>query len=283
MYVSSRMAIGTLLPIFLCFGWNVWERGLHASDGPQRIISLLPSITELIFELGLGDRIVAVSDYCELPAGRESIPRIGGLTPNLEMIVSLAPDLILADVSQEEGLARAVELGYRVQLTPTTRLNSLDELFQLISRIGSRLGENARAESIVKMMRGGLRQVDDYVKGKPKPRALYVLWWEPLIVGGGLGLQNEILIRAGAVNVAHGLKNRNPRISDEFVIEKDPEVIIVSDEEGLKWARTRQGWSGITAIRQGRIHAVDRDMIARYGPKLIEGIDKLAHQIHETP
>ncbi|MBI2058496.1 MAG: ABC transporter substrate-binding protein [Nitrospirae bacterium] len=251
-----------------------------APTPPRRIVSLLPSITELMFDLGAGDRVVGISDYCMVPAGSGPFPRVGGLIPNLEMIAELRPDLILADTSQAQGLKRAREIGLRVKLTDSTRVGSLDDLFNLIVDIGTAVGRTVEARKVVQGMKERLKQLENKLAGKRATTVLSVLWWEPLMVAGRRSLQNEIIRSAGGVNVAAHMEKSGSSVSDEFVIQKNPDVIIVPEPQDLAIAKSRPGWSVLSAARTGRVVAVKNNLIGHYGPRLVEGIEELAKVLH---
>lgn len=257
-----------------------WAAEPSAGPPPGRIVSLLPSLTELLFALDLGDRVVGVSDYCADPPEVSRLPRVGGLIPNLEKIVSLKPDLILADISQEEGLKRVRELGLELEITGTTRLKTLDEFFGLVARLGAKLGRPEKAEDLVRKMREALAKVEARVAGRERPRVLYVLWWDPLIIGAREGLHHEVLERAGGRNVGAEFTGPSARVSDEFVVREDPEVILVSEPSDVEKAGRRPGWAGLKAVRDGRVMNVGTGTLGRYGPRLVEGIAELSRKLH---
>ncbi len=253
------------------------------TTSPQRIISLAPALTEMLFSLGLDNRIVGVTDYCNYPAAAMTKPRVGGLNPNLEKIISLHPDLIVAvaGIYQNQSLARFEQ--FHVPYF-TVDPSSIEKIFETIFVLGKITGMEETAAEEVGQLRHRLNAVQQKVLAESRPRLLYVVDEEPLISVGKGSYLNDLIREAGGVNITGGLEKAYPVVSIEYVIQQDPQVIILAmdadqiltDQEKQHWSR----WSSLSAVRDGKIYKVNRDLLNRPGPRILDGIEELARLIH---
>jgi len=254
---------------------------------PQRIISLAPSNTEILFALGLADRVVAVTDYCNYPPEAADKPSIGGFsTPNIEEIIALSPDLVLATSRHEDKVIPQLEdKGITVfALAPRT----LDEVLEAIILAGEIAGAEANAAELVWEMHQRIKAVTDKTASLPleqRPATFYVLWHDPLKTAGSGTLQDELIQKAGGANIARettGYAN----ISLEVVVNENPAVIIAgtshgsSDDQTYQFARTESRLNGSGAHQYDRVYAIDSDLTSRAGPRLVLGLEELAEFIH---
>lgn len=251
---------------------------------PQRIISLAPSITEILYAVGAAGQIAGVTDYCDYPPEAREKPRVGGtMNPNLEAIVAARPDLILAtaDANRLETASVLERLGYPVYgVLP----KDTEGVFEAIRRIGGLVGRPGEALNLVASMQGRVRAVADRVAGRPVRRTLVVVWPDPLIVAGQGSFIADLVRLAGGRNVAPPGTVRYPRMSLEAVLEADPEVIVtssmmgeVTEAEAMQvWSR----WSGVSAVRRGQVYAIPGDFLHRPGPRIMQGLERLARAIH---
>lgn len=248
---------------------------------PERIVSLAPSNTEILFAIGAGDRVVGVDSFSDYPAEVQELPKVGGLTDtNYEQIVALEPDLALTIGGTEEQVAKLEELGIPVVvIQPAT----LDDVLDRILRIGELVDAQAGARRVVEDMRSRIEAVRQRVADIPEDqrvRVFYEVWNDPLMTVGPGGFIHDVIVAAGGINVAEGTGQPWPQISLEEVVRQDPQVIVVpaslkTSYEELK-AKRRRGWEGITAVEQGRVYAIDDAVISRPGPRLVEGLEQLA-------
>ncbi len=254
---------------------------------PQRIISLAPSNTEILFALGLADRVVAVTDYCNYPPEAIDKPSIGGFsTPNIEEIIALSPDLVLATSRHEDQIIPQLEdKGITVfALNPET----LDDVLASIVLTGRITGAEANAAELVYEIQQRIKAVTEKTAGLPleqRPATFYVLWHDPLKTAGSGTLQDELIQKAGGTNIARettGYAN----ISLEVVVNENPAVIIAgtshgsSDDQTYQFARTESRLNGSDAHQYDRVYAIDSDLTSRAGPRLVLGLEKLAEFIH---
>jgi iron complex transport system substrate-binding protein len=248
-----------------------------------RIVSLAPSITETVFALGDGDRLVGVTDYCDYPPEAARKPRVGGISnPSFEAILTLRPDLVLAtsESNYEEHVQRLVSLGLPVYVI---RPVDFESVLESIERIGAVLGRAAAAGAHVAAMRRDADTIARAVAGAGRPRVLYVVWPNPLIAPGRGTLITELLRRAGGESVTGAEPLPYPRLSLETVVERRPERIIVGRHGRETAEELLRGWErldAVSAVREGRVYAVDGDLVHRPGPRMIEALRALAHALH---
>ena len=250
---------------------------------PARIVSLVPSVTEILFALGAEDRLVGVTDFCDYPPAARRKPRVGGmLTPSLEVIAALRPDLVVATTegNREETFAQLRRLGVPVYLVAA---HHLADVWDAIARLGALTGREAAAGPLLAGLRARVRAVEQAVAPRPRPRVLYVLWPEPLIVPGRESLVTELIGIAGGRSISASEGTDYPRFALEAAVARAPEVILLANHSASAGPIDRERWRGLTsvpAIHAGRLHAVDGDLLHRYGPRVVDGLERLARAIH---
>jgi iron complex transport system substrate-binding protein len=254
---------------------------------PERIISLAPGNTEILYALGIEDKVVGVTDYCNYPPEAKEKPRIGGFsTPNLEKLIDASPDLVLAtSIHQKVVVPRLEEMGIPVViLDPKT----LDGILESISLVGRVTGKEKEASGIVAAMRTKIKSVTDktdILLQTQKPRVLYITWHNPLMAAGLGTLQDELIQKAGGVNIAHDLTS-HASISLEAVVAANPEVIIAGvgmgtgDDAPLQFARTEPRLRNTDALRHNRVYAIDVDLAGRAGPRITDALAQFAEFLH---
>lgn len=250
---------------------------------PARIISLVPSVTEILFTIGAQDRLVGVTDFCDYPAEARRKPSVGGmLAPSLETMVALRPDLVVATTSgnRHETFDQLARLKIPVYLVnPITVADVLD----LLSRLGRLTDRANAADRAVATLRERIQAVSARVTGRPRPRVLYVLWPDPLIVPARDALVSELITLAGGDSVTADGGQGYPRYSMEAALARNPEVIILASHGSEKSPLVRSKWerfSQVPAVAAGRLHTMDGNLMHRYGPRMVDGLEKLARLIH---
>jgi iron complex transport system substrate-binding protein len=248
---------------------------------PERIISLAPSNTEVLFALGLGDQVVGTTDYCNSPPEVEGKPRIGGFsTPDLEKVVALSPDLVLAASIHEESVIPGFEdRGITVfALAPET----LEEVIESIALVGRITGQELEALELVGNLEERMGAVTFRTAGisqAERPKVLYVTWHDPLMVAGSGTLIDGLIQKAGGINIADDLSEYQ-LIDLEVVLSRDPDVIIAGTGHGeaqaltLEWAETEPRLKETSARQHGRVHQVDADIASRPGPRIVDALEQ---------
>ena len=250
---------------------------------PHRIISLVPSVTELIFAIGAQDLLVGVTDFCDYPPAARQKPSVGGmLAPSLETMVALKPDLVVATTAgnREETFTQLEQLRIPVYVVNPTRVA---DVLDLISRLGALTGRESAAARLAVSLGTRVDAVAARVKNLPRPRVLYVLWPDPLIVPGRGGLVSELLVLAGGDSVTADAGEPYPRFSLEAAIARAPQVIILASHGSGQGRIAREKWERFTslpAIKDGRLYTADGNLLHRYGPRIVDGLEQLARLIH---
>jgi iron complex transport system substrate-binding protein len=258
-------------------------RSLTLPAPPRRIVSLVPSVSETLFAIGAQDALVGVTDFCDYPPAARRKPRVGGmLAPSLETLVGLRPDLVVATPSgnREETFTELGRLGIPVYLVDPVRVA---DVLDLIARLGALTGRDAEAAQLAARLGARVKAVSDRVAPFPRPRVLYVLWPDPLVVPGRGTLVSELLSLAGADSVSAGAGQGYPRYSLEAAVAASPEVIILASHGAGQGPVAREKWgrfSALPAIRAGRLYTVSGDLLHRYGPRVVDGLEQIARLIH---
>jgi iron complex transport system substrate-binding protein len=246
---------------------------------PRRIVSLAPANTEILFALGMGDRVVGVTDFCNYPAEALEKEKVGAFyPPDIEKIVALAPDLILAsDIHRHELIPALEERGFTVfALAP----QNLDDVLQSITRVGQVTRQEGLAAALVSSMRDRIDYVKTQAAGlENRPRVLYVTWHDPLWTVGSNTWIDDMIDIAGGMNVFSQDFESGAVVEIESVVFRNPEVIITSTWS-FDWATSEPLLEGTEAGKNGRIYQVDDDLIQRSTPRLLVALEWVAHFIH---
>lgn len=261
-------------------------RQVTVRQAPNRIVSLVPTQTEILFALGLGDRVVGVTEFCDYPAEAGAKPKVGGFaTPNAELIVVAQPDLVLAGVIQEEFIRQFEEAGLTVVALEALSLPQTLEKIRLVGRI---TGADEAAESLVQSMKQRIDTVADRVSGlseEQKPTVFFEVWPEPLTTGGARSFLNSLIVTAGGKNIAGDVDLDWVTYSPEMVLARNPQVIIFSHHgestQTVEQLKARKGWEKVAAIQQNRIGYIeDQNLLVRAGPRVVEGLERVAKYLH---
>jgi len=269
------------------------DRVVVIKSEPLRIVSMAPSSTEILFALGLGDRVVGVTQYCNYPPlvnelkEKGKLTVIGGFwTPDVEKIVALRPDLVIGYSS----IPSHVDAAERLESMNVTVLllfpRYLNDVFDNIVSIGKACGKFKEAQELVDQLRARVESVVEKVRGLPKVKVYFELWFDPLMSVGPGTFIDELIGLAGGENVFHDAKSSWPVVDSEQVILKNPEVIVLPDNYmsdynvSVEQVRSRPGWQAISAVKNNRIYFIDDDMIFRPGPRLVDALELLAKYIH---
>ncbi len=243
---------------------------------------MMPSVTEWIIAMGATDRLVARTDYDEHPAVAD-LPSVGGgLTPSVEWLAARGPDLVVAwpDAPSRSLVARLEALGVPVYAAPS---ETIQEGLATGRDLGALLGRDSAASAAVAEVRAGLDSVTAAVAHRPRPGVLFLIGLEPLMAAGPGTFIDQLLQRAGGRNVLADTDILWPQLSLEAVVRRAPDVVIVGSAgvpDPLATLRERPGWRDVPAVREGRVHAVDPNLVNRPGPRMDEAASRLARLIH---
>ena len=254
---------------------------------PERIVSMAPNVTEILFALGLGGRVAGVTRFCDYPPEARSLPRIGGLVdPNIEIVRSLDPDLVIAFRGNPLRLVdRIRKLGLPVFVLDIGE--GLEDLPLLISKIGLITGAEARAEALAAGLRGRLGAVDAALKGiDSRPKVFVLLYGQGLWTCGGESYVDDLIARAGGANVAAALPKKWVLYKRERIIRDDPDVVFILSRSskdfaaGRDWLAGMAGIEAVSAVRSGRVYELDENAASRFGPRLVDVLDRMAAVLH---
>lgn len=257
------------------------------AETPRRIVSMAPNITEILFALGLGGRVVGVTRFCDFPPEARSIPKIGGLVdPNVEIIRSLDPELVIAFRGNPLRLVERIrKLGLPVFVLDIGQ--DLDDLVPLIGRIGRVTRTESRAAELAAGLRRRLGAVDDALRGVPsRPKAFVLLYGQGLWTCGGESYVDDLIARAGGENVASSMPKKWVLYKRERIIKDDPDAIFIlarsaaDFEAGRDWLLRMPGLALVKAVRSGRIYDLDENAASRFGPRLVDVLARMAALLH---
>lgn len=256
-------------------------RTVNVPDHPHRIICLVPSITDDVFALGAGADVVAISDFVEYPPQARSKPSVGTITdPSVEKILSLHPDLVLGmpHANNQETLDRLQALGIAVYLADP---HGVAGILRSISDIGDAIGRDAEAQATVGRLTQRIDAVRTKVKGKPVVSVFVPVSYDPVITVGRGSYITEMIALAGGRSITADIGQEWPQISMETVIARAPEALLMlrGGDMSVAGLKERPGWSGLPAMRSGRVYYYDRRMDFP-SPISIDALEDLARQFH---
>lgn len=267
----------------------------QANELPKRIVSLAPSMTEILFALGLGDRTVGVTSFCDYPEEAKAKPKIGGMSnPSLEAIVSMKPDIVVmttdGNPKEVEERLRSLKIG-----TYVWKARTLSELPEGIRELGKTLGVSTKADEIAREIEQGIRKASGVKRETKTPtdsfsislltphssrkKVLFIVWPEPLIVAGPGTAIDEAVTLLGAENIAAGAKTTYPKYSIEEAIRQAPDVLFIGKASGMDIRAVSQGilkkLARIPAVKNNAVCYVG-DGLYRLGPRVVKGIEELS-------
>ena len=259
-------------------------RKIRLDTAPQRIVPLAPSLTEILYALGLGGRIVGTTRFSTYPPEAASKPRIGAYNPlNVEKIITLAPDLVIATADGNSPTVVALLEEARI---PVFVLNprNVRQVIETMAVLGRVCGVPERGEDLSGELAGRVDRVVRGTAGRERPLVFLQINIKPIMSVNRKTFHHDLIHLAGGTNMTRDETVTYPRISLEEVIRREPEVILISSmERGGRFEKGRRGWltwSSIPAVRAGRVHLIDSDLIDRPSPRMVTGLEEMARLIH---
>jgi len=261
----------------------------YAQDHPRRIVSFIPAVTEILFALGVGDRVVAVGSFDRHPPEIERLPRVGALLdPDLERILSLRPDLVTVYGSQTDLRAQLERAQVPIFVYSHA---GLSDVTKTILDLGQRVGRPERARELTGEIERALQEARQRVASLPRPRTLIVFGRESLSLrgiyaSGGYGFVHDMVTAAGGDNVFADLKQQAVQATAELIIARRPEVILELRAEPLtpdRQAKELATWtqlSSVPAVRDGRVHIIADPRVVVPGPRVGDGVELIARVLH---
>ena len=243
-----------------------------------RIVSLAPNLTESVFAVGAGDRLVGVTTFCNYPEQARSIAKVGDtMTPNIETIIALKPDVVLVSTaSQIESFMKTFDSN-RIAVYVTDP-KSLEDVFAEMKHFGQMFGTEEQAEKLVDSLRVRVTAAETAVKQTEPTRVFVQISKEPLFTIGRSSFLNGILAHAGAISVTADVESAYPKLSKETALALKPDAIILSDSEDNR--EPNDVFNGSPAVKNGRVFKINADIISRPGPRLVDAIEQIGRSLH---
>lgn len=280
---TTKVVSGTGFPMQIT---DDLGRLVTIKEAPQRIVSLAPAITETLFALGLGDKVVGVTNYCDYPAEAKTKPKVGGFsTPSAELVVAAKPDLVLATKINESYVPQLEQAGLTVVTIESLNLPQVLENIQLVGQV---TGASDAANNLTADMQKRIDSITTKVSRLPdeqKPAVYFEIWPDPLTTGGSKSFVNSLITMAGGKNIAGDVEQDWVNLNPEMVLARDPKVAILchhgSSLQTVEQFKSRKGWEQVSAIKNNRIGLVsDENTVVRTGPRVVEGFEYMARLIH---
>jgi len=259
-------------------------RKVRIPNSPKRIVSMAPSLTEILFTLGLQEEIAGVTDYCDYPEAALTKPRIGGfVNPSIEKIVSLKPDLILGtrDGNRRDTVHRLTDLGFSVYVVDPV---GIDGIVKTIEHIGEVVRRREKSAEIIRKV---TRKKDGIVKltqSLPRRKVFFQVGFSPIVTVGKGSLGDDLVRLAGGRSISENESGSYPVYGVETILSKAPEVIILSSMDSkrdyLNLVRMWQSLKELPAVKMNAIYVIDSNLVDRPTPRIVEGLEILAKMIH---
>jgi len=253
-------------------------RRVFLTRPPRRIVSLAPSVTEILYAVGAGSKIKADTLFCDFPPAARTLPHVGGpITPSAEKIRQIRPDLIiLAEQGLPPARADALAVLWRAPVYVTAAATYAD-VERDVAALGALAGTRGATAATLTRMRTAQAAVRRAVSGRPRPRVFVVVWDKPLMTAGGSSFIGDLVRQAGGDNVAEGMGLSYPSYSPERLLRDQPDIILTGvNNKGLDFPGAR----ALRAARSGRVFAVTGDLTDRPGPRLGLGLLAVARALH---
>jgi iron complex transport system substrate-binding protein len=244
---------------------------------------MAPNVTEILFALGLEEKVVAVTPFCDYPPEAQSKPHLGGMNPSIEQILALKPDVILApqDMIQPDLLQQLDQAKVPTFVLQAAQVEDVLAQIQSIARLFDR---SKAGDELAAAIRQRMAVVKERTQSLARPRVLYVLNTDPLQTVGPGSFIHQLIEAAGGANIAADTSMAYPRFALEEVLARDPELIIfpvgtaegIPDEDQQQWRR----WSSLSAVKHNRLVLIPSVLVNRPGPRIVEGLELLAKAIH---
>lgn len=250
---------------------------------PQRIISLSPSATEILFAIGAQNQIAARSDFCDFPENAKNIPSVGGFdgkTLSIEKILSFSPDFVYLTNGMHNYLIPFLQkhnIAYYISVA-----DSVQTVLQEITEIGKITDHQLQAQKLCNQIKQDLQKIAEQNKNKPKVTVYWEVWTPPYMSAGKNSFINEIITYAGGINIFSDIEQPYPVVSEEAILMRNPQIIIIPNSTvgGTTAVTSRKNWQNISAVKNNKIYSVDTNIISRPGPRISQAIELISNCIY---
>ena len=269
-----------ILIVGFCLASSIFQQAIFA-ESAQRIIALSPHSVEMLYSIGAGDRIIATLEFSDYPEAALKIPRIGNFTGiQIEKIIALQPDLIIGWKSGNKlaDLKKIESLGFKIFYSHPKNIN---EISTEILKLGELTGLQKAAQTMAEEMTQKHLQIIARYSKKAKVSVFYQLWHDPLRTVGPDNWNESLIADCNGQNIFNDTQSPYPVVSLENILNKDPQVIIIPHHSSNVGAKTKiwDKWQAIQAVKDKKIFTIDGDLLHRFGPRAIEGLELLCQAI----
>ncbi len=248
----------------------------------DRVVSLAPNLTEIVFAVGAGNRLVGRTSYCDFPAEAKAVAEVGDtLHPSLERIIALKPQVVLVSTASQLEVFTQQLKGQNIAVFVTDP-HDLEGVFSSIERIGEIVGEKDQANLLLQKLRERTNAVEKAVSQKPPVKVFYQVSGEPLYTAGRDSFVTDLMRRAGAASVTADVPGAWPKYSNESALAARPDAIILptGGSMGAANAKVAEALRQSPAVLQGRVYKINDDHLARPGPRSVDGLEEMARALH---
>ena len=261
-----------------------YGREVRLAASAQRVVSLAPHLTELMYAAGAGAKLAGAIDYSDHPPEARSLPRVGSEAAiDLEALVALAPDLVIAwpNAGSARAVERIAELGIPVFRSEP---RELEDIARTLEILGTLAGTEAAARAAARAFRARAARIERTHARRPPVRVFYQVWDRPLVTVSGAHVISKVMRLCGGENVLAGLPGIAPEIDRETVLRANPEVIVASSPEGGRpaWLDDWKAFPGLAAVRHGNLYAIRPELLQRHTPRLLDGAEELCRILEEV-
>ena len=258
-------------------------RTLTVSANIERIVSLAPNLTEIVYAVGAGNRLVGNTTFCNYPAAARDVAKVGDtLQPSIERILALRPQLVfVSTASQLETFTK--QLNEHQIAVYITDPRDLEGVFRSIANVGDLLNETPSAAELAKQLRARDEQVERSVAGLPRVSVFFQLSGQPLYSAGKTSFVTNLIERAGGRSVTADVNEAWPRLSDEAALASHPDAIIMLSGDAMGASANTKIAAALKdspAAKNGRVYQINGDLLTRPGPRLVDGLEQMAHALH---
>jgi iron complex transport system substrate-binding protein len=248
----------------------------------DRVITLAPNLTEIVFAVGAGDRLVGNTTYCDYPPQAKNVTKIGDtLHPSLERIIGLKPQVVLISTASQLEIFTQQLQNQNIAVFVTDP-HDLNGVFRSIEQVGQMLGQQQQANALVQKLRERTNAVEQAVKQTQPVRVFYQASGEPLYTAGHDAFVTDLIRRAGGISLTAGVPGAWPKFSDESALAAKPDAIILptGGSMGAANATPAEALRSSPAVQSGRVYKINDDYLARPGPRMVNGLEEMARALH---
>ena len=255
-------------------------RTIQIPEKVERVVSLAPSLTEMIFAVGAGDKLVGVTTFCNYPPEAEQIKKVSDTqTPNIENIIALKPEVVfVSTASQLETFTKTLESQNIAVFV--TGPNGLENIYKSIATVGDILGTSERADEVVKEMRKRVARVEELTRGAKRPKVFVQIDKNSLYTVGKDSFITDIIARAGGVSATADLPTAYPKLSKETALALNPEVIILSESSDNR--EPNEVFRNSPAVKNKRVYSINADLLSRPGPRIVDALEQIAEKLEQV-